>query len=77
MSKVNTGQASSTLIPKYIGSDFDKVVAVADNIEQVVECGPGKVLAGLIKRIDRSLNVISVCHATGVEQLINQDNILV
>lgn len=47
------------------------------NIEQVVECGPGKVLAGLIKRIDRSLNVISVCHATGVEQLINQDNILV
>lgn len=36
MSKVNTGQASSTLIPKYIGSDFDKVVAVADNIEQVV-----------------------------------------
>lgn len=36
MSKVNTGQASSTLIPKYIGSDFDKVVSVADNIEQVV-----------------------------------------
>ena len=39
MSKVNTGQASSTLIPKYIGSDFDKVVAVADNIEQVVIVG--------------------------------------
>ena len=39
MSKVNTGQASSTLIPKYIGSDFDKVVAVADNIEQVVIAG--------------------------------------
>ena len=36
MSKVNAGQASSTLIPKYIGSDFDKVVSVADNIEQVV-----------------------------------------
>ena len=39
MSKVTTGQASSTLIPKYIGSDFDKVVAVADNIEQVVIVG--------------------------------------
>lgn len=39
MSKVNTGQASSTLIPKYIGSDFDKVVAVTDNIEQVVLVG--------------------------------------
>lgn len=39
MSKVNAGQASSTLIPKYIGSDFDKVVPVADNIEQVVIVG--------------------------------------
>ena len=39
MSKVNAGQASSTLIPKYIGSDFDKVVSVADNIEQVVVVG--------------------------------------
>lgn len=39
MSKVNTGQAPSTLIPKYIGSDFDKVIAVADNIEQVVIVG--------------------------------------
>lgn len=47
------------------------------NIEQVVECGPGKVLSGLIKRIDRTLSVISVCHATSVEQLMNQDSILV
>lgn len=37
MSKVNAGQASSTLIPKYIGSDFDKVVVVADNIEDVAK----------------------------------------
>lgn len=36
MSKVNAGQAPSTLIPKYIGSDFDKVVTVADNIEDVI-----------------------------------------
>lgn len=34
--KINSGQAPSTLVPKYIGSDFDKVVSVADNIEQVV-----------------------------------------
>jgi len=26
-------------------------------IEQIVECGPGKILAGLIKRIDRSIKV--------------------
>lgn len=35
--KVNAGQASSTLIPEYIGSDFDKVITVADNIETVTE----------------------------------------
>ena len=29
-------------------------------VEQIVECGPGKVLSGLIKRIDKSLTTISV-----------------
>ena len=29
----------------------------ADGITDIVECGPGKVLAGLIKRIDRELIV--------------------
>ena len=33
--KINAGQASSTLIPEYIGSDFDKVITVADNIDDV------------------------------------------
>jgi len=31
---------------------------IADGAEQLVECGPGKVLSGLTKRIDRSV----VCH---------------
>ncbi len=31
----------------------------AQNITTVIECGPGKVLTGLIKRIDRSLNIHS------------------
>lgn len=35
MSKINAGQASSTLISEYIGSDFDSVLKVADNIEAV------------------------------------------
>ena len=30
--KVNSGQAPSTLIPEYIGSDFDAVLSCADNI---------------------------------------------
>ena len=33
--KINAGQASSTLIPEYIGSDFDKVITVVDNIDDV------------------------------------------
>ena len=33
--KINAGQASSTLIPEYIGSDFDAVRTCADNIEYI------------------------------------------
>ena len=33
--KINSGQAPSTLVPKYIGSDFDQVVTVGKNIEDV------------------------------------------
>ena len=40
--KINSGQAPSTLVPKYIGSDFDHVVTVGKNIEDV------KTVAGAI-----------------------------
>lgn len=33
--KINAGQASSTLIPEYIGSDFDKIISVVDNMEVI------------------------------------------
>ena len=32
----------------------------ADDIASIYEFGPGKVLAGLIKRIDKTINVTSV-----------------
>ncbi|AWF81734.1 [acyl-carrier-protein] S-malonyltransferase [Microbulbifer sp. A4B17] len=32
---------------------------IGTGVEQMVECGPGKVLSGLIKRVDRSVS----CHA--------------
>ncbi|WP_444913259.1 ACP S-malonyltransferase [Microbulbifer sp. PAAF003] len=32
---------------------------IGSEVEQMVECGPGKVLSGLIKRVDRSVS----CHA--------------
>ncbi len=31
-----------------------------DGVELVVECGPGKVLTGLVKRIDKTMDVISI-----------------
>ena len=33
--KSNAGQSPSTLIPEYIGSDFDKIITVVDNIDDV------------------------------------------
>ena len=33
--KINAGQASSTLIPEYIGSDFDKIIAAVDNLNDI------------------------------------------
>ena len=72
MSKVNAGQASSTLIPKYIGSDFDKVVSVADNIEQVVIVGDNVVDVGTVadninyvKEVAEDLHGMPVTMYTG------------
>lgn len=41
-------------------------------IELIVECGPGKVLGGLTKRIDRSLSAISVYDSISLDQIIDQ-----
>lgn len=41
---------------------------VADGVEEIVECGPGKVLAGLIKRIERG------CAVRNIGQLSDLDN---
>ena len=43
--KVNSGQAPSTLIPEYLGSDFDKVAFVAENLEYVKQVAEG--IAGM------------------------------
>jgi len=38
----------------------------------VAECGPGKVLAGLTKRIDRNLNGVALSDGAALEQLAQQ-----
>ena len=39
--KINSIQAPSTLIPEYIGSDFDKIITVVDNIDYVKDVAEG------------------------------------
>ncbi|MBA3535323.1 MAG: ACP S-malonyltransferase [Tatlockia sp.] len=41
-------------------------------IDYVVECGPGKILSGLIKRIERELTAISVNDIPSLEQALAQ-----
>lgn len=41
-------------------------------VELVIECGPGKVLNGLVKRIDKSLEVMSVNDKASLDLVINR-----
>ena len=47
-------------------------VLAAHGVEEVVEVGAGRVLAGLVKRIDRSLPVISIGTPDEVEALVKR-----
>lgn len=40
-------------------------------VTALVECGPGKVLCGLNKKIDRSLEVVSICDVAGLEKALS------
>lgn len=41
-------------------------------VETLIECGPGKVLAGLVKRIDRSVNTLNIDTLEGLTQYLEQ-----
>ena len=43
---------------------------VSMDVSTVIECGPGKVLSGLIKRIDRSLDILPVFDPTSLEKAL-------
>lgn len=42
----------------------------ADGIDTLVECGPGKVLTGLNKKINRALNGVSISDPAGLEKAL-------
>ena len=56
--KINAGQAPSTLIPEYIGSDFDKVITVLDNIDDIKTASTN--ITNVVAVGDNILNVNTV-----------------
>jgi [acyl-carrier-protein] S-malonyltransferase len=44
----------------------------ASGVEEVVEIGAGRVLAGLVKRIDRTLSALSVGTPAEIEMLVRR-----
>jgi len=44
---------------------------VSDGVSTLIELGPGRVLAGLIKRIDRNVNILNIGDADAVKNLVN------
>jgi len=47
---------------------------ISKDVTTVIECGPGKVLCGLIKRIDRSLNCFPVFDPASLEKVLGELN---
>lgn len=68
---VHDASAIRTNMVKQITSSVQWVASIqklaADGVEEIVECGPGKVLAGLIKRIDNSVSVRNIGQLTDIE----------
>lgn len=46
------------------------------NIQHIIECGPGKVLNGLVKRIDNSLNPMSVYDSLSLDAVLAKIGLL-
>lgn len=43
----------------------------ADGVTHIVECGPGKVLSGLTKRIDRDIQALSITDPDSMQQALD------
>jgi len=42
----------------------------ATGVETLIECGPGKVLSGLNKKVDRALNIANIGDVAGLAKAL-------
>jgi [acyl-carrier-protein] S-malonyltransferase len=76
-STVSTGLATATEIPDLLVRQLTAPVRFTQSVELLrelgvgtfVEIGPGSVLAGLVRRIDRSLSAMSISEPEGLERV--------
>ena len=45
---------------------------ISHDVRTIIECGPGKVLSGLIKRIDQRLNILPVFDTVSLERALTE-----
>ncbi len=47
---------------------------IKDGVDTIIECGPGKVLNGLNKRIDKNLKLLTTANKSELEIVLNHEN---
>lgn len=47
----------------------------AQGVTHVVECGPGKVLAGMVKRIDKNIHIFGISSPETIDSVLTQINL--
>jgi [acyl-carrier-protein] S-malonyltransferase len=76
-STVSTGLARASEIPELLVRQLTAPVRFTQSVEQLrdlgvgtfIEIGPGSVLSGLVRRIDRSLSAMSINDPEGLERV--------
>jgi [acyl-carrier-protein] S-malonyltransferase len=45
---------------------------VEQGVTHIVECGPGKVLAGMVKRIDSQVRILGISSPESITQVLGE-----
>jgi [acyl-carrier-protein] S-malonyltransferase len=67
--KIAEGLIKQLTCPVFWQKCMEKLIA--DGVKDFYEIGPGKVLTGLMRRIDRKINVVNISSLQAIEQLLN------